>query len=117
MAKFNYARAKSTANRLITKFGQQGALLRYVAPANRQTKATYTAIPLMMAVTAYRDNQVDGTRILATDQQIFASATNITEVTPDDRIRLENGTELEIITVLPVNPGGTVVVFEIQARA
>ncbi len=119
MAKFNYARARNTANKLIDKFGATGSLLRYQAPADRSSRATYTPEPIKLVVIDYNAREVDGTRILATDKKILISPIGINGgINLEDRIMDAAGATYEIVP--PINtvdpPGSAIVLFEVQGR-
>lgn len=118
MANFNYARAQNTADRLIKKFGGTGAILKYVAPVDSRSKPTYTPVPVALVVLDYANRQVDGTRILATDKQIYVSAKSIDEIDVEDRVQDASGATYEIVPpVKKLDPSGSKnVFFEIQAR-
>lgn len=117
MAKtFNYDRATKTADRLIKKFGQAGAIMKYQAPANKGDKPTYVPQLCSLVILDYADNLIDGTNITAKDRQIYVSAKGPTP-TLDDRIRDAAGNVYEIRPPLgTLNPGGTVVLYDIQGR-
>jgi hypothetical protein len=119
MAGFNYGRAQNTADRLIKKFGGAGVILKFVAPVDSRSKPTYTRVPVALVVIDYNNRQVDGTRILATDKQIFVSAKSIAEITPDDRVEDASGATYEIVPpVKLLDPSGSKnVLFEIQGRS
>lgn len=116
MAKFNYAKSRNTASRLIEKFGQRGAIQRYTAGSGRPT---YPETPCDLVVLDYRTDQIDGTRITSKDRIIYISMKGIDfELAKEDRIRDGTGTVYEIIPPLkPLNPGGTTVYVEVQGRA
>ena len=68
MAGFNYLRSQATADRLISKFGQVGAIQRSApgaGPANDPGPATVTSYSVAIAVLEYSNSEIDGTRIVA----------------------------------------------------
>lgn len=107
-SKFNYARSQATAKRLITKFGQVGAVQRY---------PDYTDTPVNMVVLEYSTRDVDGTRITAKDRRIYVENVPF-EISKNDRIKDAAGTVYEIIPpVKPLSPAGTIVFTEVQGRS
>lgn len=108
MATFNYARAVQTADRLIRKFGSDGAL--------RRMANNYAAEPIKVARLNYDQRQIDGTRIKAEDVLFYVSTVGIGDITVDDRI-LFDGDDYEIVPpVRQLSPAGTNVYWEIQGR-
>ena len=116
MAGFNYARAVNTADRLIKRFGQSGKLLSSTATTG---KPTFTPHDVSLVVLDYRVDQIDGERIRANDRQIYVATKGLAvEITPEDRIQDAAGSIYEIIApVMPLNPAGTTVFYQIQGRS
>lgn len=115
---FDYARSVATAQRLIANFGQAATLRRktLTGTAYDPTVAT-TDYDCTVVVENYRYFEVDGTRILAKDKKVFLSTAGLT-ITPavGDQILIESIVH-QIINLMPLSPGGTVVMYELQARA
>jgi len=118
---FNYARPLASANRLIAKFGQLGAIRR----AGEPTGPDYDPTPGVdvdhdahMAVLDYDSRDVDGTRILATDKYVLVAVGTLPiEIGLSDKVVEADGTVYSIVPPLkPLSPAGTVVLYEIQAR-
>ncbi len=117
MAGFNYAKSQNTADRLIKKFGQVGAIMKYVAPVDTRSKPTYTPQPCSLVVLDYSNSLIDGTRITAKDRQIYVSVKGIGNIAEEDRIRDAAGQVYEIMPpIKQLNPGGINVYWEIQGR-
>lgn len=117
MTGFNYTRARATAERLIAKFGRSAALRR-TTNSGTAYAPTRTPVdhPCRCAVLAYADTAIDGTRIKASDKQIYLSTAGLTiEPTTADEIVLD-AVAHSIVAVKPLSPGGVVVFWEIQAR-
>lgn len=117
MPAFDYARSRATADRLIAKFGQTGAIRRQTATGPDYnptfTTADHTAT---FAVTEYESNEIDGSRILATDKKVLLKAGGLA-VTPNTTDKLVIGSiEHSIVRVEPLAPGGVVVMFQLQCR-
>lgn len=120
MTAYNYARAKATANRLIERFGQLGALRRQAVSgaAYDPTLGANTDHACRFAITDYTASEIDGTRVLATDKKALLAVGSLT-VTPalSDKLVEADGTVYKIIPPLkPLSPAGTVVMYEIQCR-
>jgi hypothetical protein len=117
MTTFNYARTRSTAERLIERFGQTGALRRTTSdndPFNPTQTTTDHACTF--AILDYAKSAVDGTLIRQTDQQVYLSTAGLA-IAPETTDRLVvGGTALTIVNVKPLSPAGTVLMWELQVR-
>lgn len=128
MASFNYTRTRATAERLLSRFGQTGALRRTTSSADPfnpvQTTADHACT---FAVLDYAKKDIDGTLILQTDQMVYLSTSGLS-ITPETTDRLVVGgtwqaspvkllgTPLTVVSVKPLSPAGTVVFWELQVR-
>jgi hypothetical protein len=117
MTAFDYTRTRATAERLIARFGQTGALRRTVGDADPfnpvQTTTDYSCT---FAVLDYAKKDVDGTLIKQTDQMVYLSTSGLS-VTPETTDRLVvGGAVLTVVNVKPLSPAGTVVYYELQVR-
>lgn len=118
MSAFDYARSKATADRLIARFGQAGTLRRPTS-----TGAAYNPTPgapedhaVTIVVLDYKDTEVDGTRIRATDKRVLLARSDLA-IAPALSDQLFIGYEPHaLIEVQPLSPGGTVLMWELQAR-
>lgn len=117
MSRFDYSGVKATAERLIRRFGQDATLVRETQGGDPWDPVTSnTEFACQAAVMAYSQNLIDGTRIQADDRQIYLSTESLT-ITPTTSDSLSvGGVSFSILNVRPLNPGGTVVFYEIQAR-
>ncbi|MGX9443869.1 hypothetical protein ACWX0K_15005 [Nitrobacteraceae bacterium UC4446_H13] len=127
-ATFDYARTRATAERLIARFGQVGALRRTTDDGDifnpTQTTADHACT---FAVLDYAKSMVDGTLIKQTDQMVYLSTSGLA-ITPETTDRLVvggtwsgsplklNGAVMTIVNVKPLSPAGTVVFWELQVR-
>lgn len=114
-----YAGLRGTAARLLGDKGQQMTLKQRASgtytPGSDVT-VTETDHTVTGAVFPYAAVVIDGTRIKVGDKKVLLSAEGMT-VEPDQDDRLLIGSVWhQIIAVKPVNPGGTVVVYELQVR-
>jgi hypothetical protein len=119
MATFDYARARSTAERLIARFGQSGTIRRYT-PVGGESYDPEAFIPDDFACTLvdldYDERQIDGTLIMRGDRMVYMSTAGLT-IRPElsDKIVIA-GTEHAIKNIMPLSPGGVDVMFQLQAR-
>lgn len=114
---FDYADAVATAIELIADFGQTGAIRRTVNSGDpwnpTQTDTDYT---VTLVVIDYENKDVDGTLIRQTDRHVLVSPDGLTvEPTTADSVVVDGAT-LAIINVKPLNPAGTLVMYDLQCR-
>lgn len=119
MTGFNYARSAATASRLIARFGQSASIVRSTAgngPAYDPGEPTETTYACTLVVLDYTNSERDGTLILAGDKKVYLSTSGLSiEPSLADKISV-NGEAHNIISIKPLNPAGTVVMYEIQIR-
>jgi hypothetical protein len=120
MTAFDYARSQATALRLITRFGQVGAIRRTAAATgtpHAPIKGAATDHAAKFAVIDFRASEIDGTRILATDKKALLSASGLA-VTPalSDLLVDAAGSAYKIVNIETVSPAGTVVMYTLQVR-
>lgn len=120
MAKFDYARAQATALRLLDKFGAAGEIWRDVpgsGPIYDPGDPTIQKTPCTLAVLKFDNRDIDGTLIKASDKKVYISAKGLA-IVPLTTDRLMIGVSAHtIVRVMPLNPAGVDVYFEVQARA
>ena len=112
-----YEEMADTASDLIEEFGQAGALRRTV---NSGTAYNPTLTPTdhacTLVVSEYKNFEIDGSRVLATDKKVLLSTAALAiEPVLSDKL-LIGGVAHSIVRVMPVSPGGTVVLWELQVR-
>lgn len=118
MSTANYARMKASADRLITKFGQAATLLRPTSTgtAFNPTPGAPGEYPITVVVEVFSFREIDGTRIKRDDLKVLLAKDALTiEPATSDRL-LIGGVEYAIMDVRPENPGGTTLMWTIQAR-
>lgn len=119
MANPLYARLQATAERLIAKFGQIGAVvsLGTVDPVEGGDPVP-TPYPAKLVPMKYSSKEIDGTVILAGDVQIYISSVGLAIVpSTGDFVATADGKTYRIINPDPNNYDGiTNVVFIIQGR-
>jgi hypothetical protein len=117
---FNYARIAQTVQRVLTKFGARTTLTRSVEPTYDPETGTTTSSVAVAAVTAavlpVDARFVDGSMVLATDQQAYLSAVGVAEPKPGD-VLAWGGLALTVIRAKNLGPGGVMVLYELIVRA
>ena len=119
MAAFDYDEMVDLADELVAEFGQTGAVRRtpQTGTGYNPTDGTPVNHTAVFAVIDYSSRDIDGTRVLATDKRVImgVGALTITPATTDLLVEAGGGV-YKIVNVSPINPAGTVVAYEIQAR-
>jgi hypothetical protein len=120
MSSFNYAKSQATAERLLIKFGQAGSIVRDVPGGGSDWdpgEPVPTPYACTVAVLKFDNKDIDGTLIKATDKKVYIAAKGLAIIpTTTDRISI-GGVQHTVIRVMPLNPAGINVYFELQARA
>lgn len=115
MDKFNYNRAKDTAERLIKRFGQQSTFIRQTGESYDPTSGTVQTTEEEYTYDAvwvdFSKDEVNDSSILKGDVRILVAGT----VKVDDRVA-RNGEEFRIVDAETINPGGVQVMMEAQGR-
>lgn len=115
---FDYGRSKATADRLVSKFGQSATLRRPTSSgtAYNPTPGQPDDHPVTVVVLDYDRREIDGTRILATDRKVLLAVGNLAiEPATSDKAVI-GGVEHSIIDIQPLNPGGLVILYQLQVR-
>lgn len=112
-----YEEMADVASDLIEEFGQTGALRRTVntgTPHNPTQASVDHACTLV--VSEYKNFEIDGSRVLATDKKVLLSTASLAiEPVLSDKL-LIGGVSHSIVRVMPISPGGTTVLWEMQCR-
>lgn len=121
MSTFDYAKPLATANRLIEKFGQLGAIRRAGAPSGDPWNPTPGADvdhPARFVMVDFSASEIDGTRILATDKKALVSPGSLTiEPATTDHLVEADGTVWNIIPpVQTLRPAETTLLYTLQCR-
>lgn len=118
MSGFNYPGTAATATRLLKRFGAPAALIRADGPPvyDPETGSTAPAdvsTPTTAGVFAYDQKFIDNTLILQGDQLAYC----VPGVEPRQGDRFQwRGKVYAVISVKPIAPAGTPVLFEAQLR-
>ena len=122
MSGFNYAKSAATALRLITKFGQTATILRTEIkepskpwdPSSGET--VVTEYPVQAVVTEFAQRLIDGVNVKYGDKLVLVAASGLAVIpTPNDAISV-GGQTYSVVGVSVVSPGGTALVYNVQAR-
>jgi hypothetical protein len=113
-----YARLRQTAERLISKFGQGGAIRRATMSGPAYDPETVTTDhACQLAVMQYTDDKIDGTLIVRGDKLVYLSTAGLSiEPSTADKLVI-GGEEHAIVNTKPLSPAGLIVFWEIQGRA
>lgn len=118
--RFYYDRAASTAERLIRKFGARGAIRRETpgsGPLYDPGEPTIAEHSAHIVLTAFTNREIDGQRILATDQKALVEPAVGIEPKTTDLLIAPDGAILTIVNVDLVRPATTTVLYRLQVRA
>jgi hypothetical protein len=116
---FDYAELTEEVDDAIQLLGQAGTIIRRGAATGTPYNPTPGA-PVnhscTLVVGNYRNNEIDGSRVLASDKKVVIAKGSLTiEPSLSDKLVI-GGVEHAILDVQPISPGGTVLMFEVQAR-
>ena len=114
-----YSGLAATAKNLLGKFGQNITVSRYTVGAidpitGLGSGGTFSSFTGSGAVFDIDTRLVDGDNVLATDNNLYLEST--TEILANDKVTA-NGTDYIAVSVSPLNPGGTVVMYVVQIRS
>lgn len=117
MAAYDYTRPRATADRMLARFGQTGALRRETrsGPAYDPEISTEDHA-CTFAVEDYRAQEIDGSRVLVTDKRAILKAGGLAIVpTTSDKLVVA-GVAHSIVRVETLAPGGTTLLWQLQIR-
>ena len=115
----DYSQLAQTAKSLITKFGKDWthrSIVKgsYTPSTNTVAADTTTDVTVKAVKQDYNHSQVDGTIIKQGDVKLICEALTTEPTTHDYMV---DGLEVwNIIKIKEINPGGTVVFYEMQLR-
>ncbi|MGV1789181.1 hypothetical protein [Rhizobium sp. A37_96] len=117
MAGFDYDRTRTTAERLIAKFGQK-ASLRRIASSGPDYDPVQTSEDFACSLVDLDQSQahIAETLIQRGDRMVYLSTEGLS-ITPTLADKMLIGSaEHAIVDVQPLSPGGTVVFWQLQVR-
>ncbi len=126
MASFDYAKSVATADRLIRKFGQTGAIRRTVMGGDPwDPEPVETDYPCILVVVEYTLRERESSLIEMNDKRVLISVEGLNLPALPDEPKSENvvtvadkvvvdGAAHEIKRVDPLKPGPVVVMFNCQ---
>lgn len=117
----DYGRFLAMADRLLTRWGQVGELSRATTSGGKSYNPTPGApetTPARFALVDYRSDQIDGTRIKATDKQLYVSPVALGfEPTEGDAVKDALGASLgKVIAVETIRPATVTCLYILQVR-
>lgn len=121
MTTFDYDKSARTSERLLRKFGATGAIRRTTTEGGstfdpESGTEVITDHPAVLVITAYSSRDIDGTRILATDQKALLEPALGIEPTTSDLLVTADGPTLTIVNVDVLRPSTTTVLWKLQVR-
>lgn len=109
---------KAMADEEIAESGMSATLKRPTTsgPAYNPTIGTPTSYAVNVVVQEYRNAEIDGARVQAGDKKVMMAKGSLA-IEPDTSDKLViGGVDHAIVEVRPLNPGGTVLLYEMQVR-
>ena len=117
MDAFDYGKTRTTAERLIAKFGQRGSLRR-VVNSGPDYDPVQTSEDFLCSLVDLDQSQVHvaDTLVQRGDRMVYLSTEGLS-ITPtlSDKV-LIGGVEHALVDLQPLSPGGTVVFWQLQVR-
>lgn len=115
---FNYAKMASTALKLLNKFGQDTVLARSTGNSvdpitGAVTVGTDASVTTTGLIRNYKDDAIDGTRVLMGDKELVLS--NEQTPTLTDQVTI-GGETWSIVSIKTIKPTDTVICFFCQVR-
>lgn len=114
---FNYAGSRSTADRLIASFGQAGAIRRTTSTGDAwsPTQTTADTPCTVVMISEKLSGRKESLTMERTITALIAAGGLAIVPTDADQI-VVGGKAYQMTDVQPLSPGGTVVLYEVQAR-
>ena len=116
---FDYSRPLATANRLIERYGQLGAVRSTGEPTGPEYDPTPGAdidYPARFVIVAFDAKEIDGTRVLSSDVKVLmAPGDLLNPPTTNDRLIAADG-EYAIVNVTTLAPADIAVLYTLQCR-
>ena len=118
---FDYASFKELASELIEAAGESVTLKQcHETGRGRDRRKTYTTHTVRIVETNNEDGQgltsTDGVNVGERDHSFIMSAAAGVIPKNDDIIVLNDSTEVGIMKVIPLKPGGTTILYEIMGQ-
>ena len=115
---FDYSKSAATALKLLTKFGGDVTLKRDTGDSTHPitgaiTAGTDASVTTTGLLVNYKNDAIDGTRIMSGDKQLILS--NEQAVTMTDKPTI-NGENWSIVAIETVKPFDTIIIYKVQVR-
>lgn len=115
---FDYGPMAAAAAEMLREYGR-AAVLRRTGPGNgpdHNPGEVVTDYACTAFVSRFRQNEIDGARVLATDKLVLMAPDVEVSPLPGDLIVEADGATLTVVDSTPVKPAGVVVLHRVQAR-
>ncbi len=116
---FGYAELRQDVAEVIEEAGQVGAIRRPGASSGDAWNPTFAAptdTPCTLVELESTAAEIDGTLIRSSDRKVMVSTHGVPDApTQADQIVI-GGKPLAIVSVMPLSPGGVVLLWQVQAR-
>lgn len=114
-----YDEIAATADEILAEFGATSVLTRIVPgvydPATGTTTDVSTDFPCTMASFPIEDKWIDGTRVLAGDEEAYLSVIGLGDPLPGDKI-VWRGATYSVVNAKVLAPSGQAVLYTLQLR-
>ena len=116
---FDYSKSAATADKILTKFGQDITITRRTAGTYNTSTGTATVTETTQtgtgAIFDWANRNIDGILIKTGDRRLLLSAVGLTAPVVNDTVTVGT-TVFTIVQVSPFSPAGTVVMYELNLR-
>lgn len=118
MSGIDYARLAATALRLIERAGQSGQLRRptFSGPKHTPVEGDPVFFPAKFVITKFDQDEIDGTRVLATDKKALVAASGLVQPALSDELLEADGSKYRIAGVETLKPATTALVYVLTVR-
>ena len=113
-----YSDLQNTATALLTAYGQSLTFTRETVGAYNpatltatETSSTFSGVGVEVS---YKMSEIDGQRVLMGDKKLIMEAMDTAPAVGD--VVAVNATDYRVMAVMPKNPAGTVITYELQVR-
>ena len=114
---FDYARVRQSSERLLARFGQTATLIKpgaVTGPEWDPSPGPATEHQITVVDENQKQRDQSGTLIGEAVHALIVSTSGGIAPERQDRVRLANGRDLEVLDVRPTAPGGVVLLFEVR---
>lgn len=115
-----YAEMLATANELLDFFGQSGTAIvpgATTGDAFNPTPGTPASSSIILVEIDFQQKEIDGTTVLQGDKRLIIKADAPSLIPSSTQISYGGVTHQVIGPVVPLNPGGTLMIYTAHVRA